>query len=182
MNGAGLPQSDWQRLQEAGWEQRVGSGLGLWVSVSRQKLIGIERGKVRFVYVCSTAAKGTGNRENSYQTPLGWHQVAERFGEGLPWGAIFSERKFTGRIWSPKDNTTKDLVLTRILRLRGLERGVNQGPGIDSYARYIYIHGTPAEDKLGTPASMGCVRLSNEDVIRLYETTPSDTKLLITTW
>ena len=73
-------------------------------------------------------------------------------------------------------------MLTRILWLSGLEPGVNKGPGIDSHARYIYIHATPAEEKLGTPASWGCVRLSNRDVIELFERTPIGTRVLITEW
>ncbi|MCG8404435.1 MAG: L,D-transpeptidase [Phycisphaerales bacterium] len=182
VHGVEPPSEDWKRLQEAGWEQRVGRNLGLWVSVARQNLVGIEKGRVKFVYVCSTAAKGTGNRENSYQTPLGWHEVAERYGNGLPWGAVLSERKYTGKIWRPENQTSKDLILSRIMWLRGLERGVNRGPNIDSHARYIYIHGTPAEDKLGRPASLGCVRLSNDDVIELFGVAESGTKILITAW
>ncbi|HKQ46546.1 MAG TPA: L,D-transpeptidase [Phycisphaerae bacterium] len=169
-------------LDAAGWPDYAGKSLGLWVSVARQELIGMEDSCVQFVYRCSTAARGTGNKENSYQTPLGWHEIAERIGDGLPRGSIFNERKYTGKVWTPDSPTTKDLVLTRILWLSGLEPGVNKGPGIDSHARYIYIHGTPAEEKLGTPASWGCVRLSNRDVIDLFERVPSGTRVLITEW
>ncbi len=129
--------------------------MGLWISVANQELIGIRDGIVQFRYPCSTASRGIGSRENSYQTPLGWHMIDERIGDGLPLGAILIERKFTGDVWKPGMKTEKDLVLTRILWLRGLEPGVNRGTGIDSHARYIYIHGTPAEAKLGMPASMG---------------------------
>ncbi len=177
-----VSRDDWSRLAEAGWEKRVGANLGLWVSVERQKLVGIENGRIRFVCICSTAAKGTGSKEGSNQTPLGWHEVDERIGDGLPVGAVFVGRKFTGDVWKPGDQTTKDLVLTRILWLRGLEAGKNAGPGIDSHARYIYIHGTPAEDKLGTPASMGCVRLSNDDMVSVFERAESGTRVLITEW
>jgi len=180
--GEPVPDHVRPRLDAAGWQDRVGDRLGLWVSVGRQQLVGIEKGRVRFVYVCSTAAKGAGNRENSHQTPLGWHEIAERYGEGLPWGAIFRERKYTGKAWNPSDKTTKDFILSRILWLRGLEPGTNQGPGMDSHARYIYIHGTPAEDRLGTPSSLGCIRLSNDDVITLFDAAASGTKVLITKW
>lgn len=169
-------------LDAAGWPEYVGKGLGLWVSVARQELVGIKDSRVQFVYHCSTAARGTGNKENSYQTPLGWHEITERIGDGLPAGAIFNERKYTGRVWIPDSPTTRDLVLTRILWLSGLEPGLNKGPGIDSHARYIYIHGTPAEERLGTRASWGCVRLSNRDVIDLFEWTPTGTRVLITEW
>lgn len=180
--GSPLPDDMAARLDAAGWPEFVGQGLGLWVTVARQELIGIEDSHVQFVYRCSTAARGTGNKENSYQTPLGWHEITERIGDGLPQGAIFNERKYTGKVWTPDSPTTKDLVLTRILWLNGLEPGLNKGPGIDSHARYIYIHGTPAEEKLGTPASWGCVRLSNRDVIDLFERIPSGTRVLITEW
>lgn len=180
--GRELPDGIASRLDDAGWSRYVGDKLGIWVSAARQQLIGIERGRVRFVYTCSTAAKGLGCRENSYQTPTGWHEVDERIGEDAPLGAVFVERKFTGKVWTPDDPTEKDYVLTRILWLRGLETGVNAGPGVDSHDRYIYIHGTPAEDKLGTPASMGCIRLSNHNVIELFEQTPAGTRILITEW
>jgi UDP-N-acetylmuramate--alanine ligase len=58
--------------------------------------------------------------------------------------------------------------LTRILRLEGLEEGINKGPGVDSFERYIYIHGTGREDLIGTPLSHGCVCLRNLDIIRLF--------------
>lgn len=180
--GSPLPDDVAAGLDARGWPEYVGKGLGLWVSVARQELIGIEDSCVQFIYRCSTAARGTGNRENSYQTPLDWHEITERIGDGLPAGAILNERKYTGKVWTPDSPTTKDLVLTRILWLSGLEPGLNKGSGIDSHARYIYIHGTPAEDKLGTPASWGCVRLSNRDVIDLFERVPTGTRVLITEW
>ncbi|HWL92698.1 MAG TPA: L,D-transpeptidase [Phycisphaerae bacterium] len=180
--GAMLPEADWNRLQEAAWNEQVGDRLGLWVSVTRQELIGIRDGRVEFTYVCSTAEKGVGNRENSYQTPRGWHLIDEKIGEGLPAGAVLVSRRFTGEVWKPGSETTRDMVLSRIMWLRGLEPGVNRGTGIDSHDRFIYIHGTPAENRLGTPASMGCVRLSNADTIELYELVRSGTRVLISEW
>lgn len=175
-----LSTEDERELLAAGWKRHVGDGLGLWVSVARQRLFGIERGRVRFAYPCSTAVRGVGNRENSHRTPLGWHTVDERYGAGLPAGAIFRERKYVKKIWRPSQATAKDMILSRILWLRGLEPGVNRGKGIDSHDRYIYIHGTPAEERLGSPASMGCIRLSNDDVIELFEMAPTGTRVLIT--
>lgn len=179
---APIPEHDLAGLREAGWDDRVGGELGLWVSVARQRLVGVLGDRVRFVYRCSTAANGVGSRTDSNQTPLGWHEVGERFGDGLPWGTVLSSRNATGAVWEPGQETAKDLVLSRILWLRGLEPGLNQGKGIDSHDRYIYIHGTPAEAKLGTPASLGCVRLSNDDVIELFDIAATGTKLLITEW
>lgn len=180
--GRPLPESIARQLDDAGWPSRVGRELGIWVSAAKQQLVGIEDGRVAFVFPCSTASKGLGSRVNSYQTPTGWHEIDDRIGDGAPLGAIFVERKFTGKVWVPEQPTDKDYVLTRILWLRGLEPGHNAGPGIDSKERYIYIHGTPAEDKIGTPASMGCVRLSNRDVIEVYDRTAKGTRVLITEW
>lgn len=179
---APVPNDVMTRLNEAGWKQRVPKGFGIWVSVAKQVLFVIDGDQCVAQYPCSTAAKGTGNRERSYQTPLGWHTIDEKIGDGHPWGAVFKERKPTGRAWKPGQPPGDDMVLTRILWLRGQEPGVNAGPGIDSHDRFIYIHGTPEEDKLGTPASRGCVRLSNTDVISLFDRVPSGTPVLITEW
>lgn len=180
--GEACPPEVLARLHEAGWREQVGEELGLWVSAGHQRLVGLRGDRIEFIYVCSTAARGLGGRENSFQTPLGWHAIDEKIGAGQPWGTIFVERKPIGRVWSPDQPTEKDYVLSRILWLRGLEPGVNQGKGFDSHDRFIYIHGTPAEGKLGTPASMGCIRLSNDDVIELFDRVPSGTKLLVTEW
>ncbi len=180
--GKELAITDQERLQAAGWQAWVGDNMGLWVSVARQQLVGIQAGRVLFQYPCSTAAAGSGNRLGSRRTPLGWHVIDERFGDGLPLGAVFKERRFTGRVYDPAKPTSDDLVLTRIMWLRGLEQGINLGSGIDSHARFIYIHGTPEEDRLGTPASMGCVRLSNQHAADLYEQAPTGTLVLITEW
>lgn len=180
--GANVPDAICTELEQAGWQKYVGNRLGLWISAERQKLVGIEGNRVVFVYPCSTAERGVGNRENSYKTPLGWHFIDERIGEDAPLGAIFRSRVYQNKRWHPGDATEKDLVLTRIMWLRGLEKGKNVGPGIDSHARYIYIHGTPAEDKIGTPASHGCIRLKNRDVIDVFNRTRSGTRVLITDW
>jgi hypothetical protein len=177
-----LPEAEWARLRQEGWESQAGDRLGLWVSAARQQLVGIEKGRIAFVYTCSTAEKGLGSTENSFQTPLGWHLIDERIGDGLPKGAVLVSRRTTGEVWKPGDETVKDLVLSRILWLRGLEEGKNRGPGIDSHDRFIYIHGTPAEHRLGRPASMGCIRLSNDDVISLYEVVKTGTRVFITEW
>lgn len=180
--GEPLPVELAAKLVESGWDEHVEGGIGVWVSASRQQLIGIRGDTVSFVYPCSTAAKGLGSRENSNQTPTGWHKIDEKIGDGAAWGTIFVERKPTGKIWAPDQPTEKDYVLTRILWLRGIESGINSGPGVDSHDRYIYIHGTPAESKIGTPASLGCIRLRNDDVISLYDSVESGTPVLITEW
>lgn len=170
------------RLRESGWDRHVGRELGIWVSVGSQQIIGIQDERVVFAYPCSTASNGTGSQEGSNKTPLGWHMIDERFGEGLPWGAIFKERRYANRNWDPQNPTSEDLILTRIMWLRGLEPGVNAGGSVDSHKRYIYIHGTPEEHLLGKPASKGCIRMANHDVMDVFSVTKSGTKLLITQW
>ena len=46
---------------------------------------------------------------------------------------------------------------------------MNAGPGIDTFDRYIYIHGTNQEHLLGQPVSHGCIRMANRDVAELFD-------------
>ncbi len=117
---------------------------------------------------CSTSRFGTGIRENSFKTPTGLHRIKDRIGAGAPAGRIFKGRKDTGIDWDQRSHD-ENLILTRILRLEGLEQGINKGPGVDSYERCIYIHGTNREDLMGTPLSHGCLCLRNQDIIHLFE-------------
>ena len=54
------------------------------------------------------------------------------------------------------------------------------GGDVDTWSRYIYIHGTNSEDRLGQPVSHGCVRLANRDVIRLFDLVQVGDSVLIT--
>ena len=95
---------------------------------------------------------------------------------------MFVSRVYTGEIVPPcleKIPSGQDLITTRILRLRGMQPGINQGGKVDSYRRYIYIHGTPEEGLIGTPASHGCIRMTNADVADLYERVPIGTQVEI---
>ncbi len=143
-----------------------------------QRLYVVRDGKIESTYPVSTALKGLGNRNGSYQTPTGTHRVCQKYGKDAPIGTIFRARRDTGKIakiYTDKTDTPKDYVTTRILRLEGLEKGINKGRGIDSYRRLIYIHGTPEEGLIGTPASHGCIRMKNADVIALFDTVPVGT-------
>lgn len=180
-----LSPEDAATLDALGWQERVGDGLGIWVNVERQELTLIETGVVPWTVPCATATNGTGSISGSEMTPLGWHAVSEKFGEGAVWGQVFRSRGATHEVWQPGGNVEKDLVLTRILWLEGLEPGKNQGKNadgvmVDSKKRYIYIHGTNGEDVIGTPSSHGCVRMLNDDVIALFEFVPVGTPVLIT--
>ncbi|WP_404422451.1 L,D-transpeptidase family protein [Nibricoccus sp. IMCC34717] len=122
-------------------------------------------------FVISTSAKPPSNIRNSLGTPKGLHEIAERIGADQPPGAVFKSRIPIGFHFNELSEADQraNLVTTRILWLRGLESGVNLGGEVDSYERYIYIHGTNHEEKLGTPQSGGCVLMNNREIIELYE-------------
>lgn len=98
----------------------------------------------------------------------------------LPSGAILEARKWTGEIWDGSPIVEDDLILSRLLWISGLEKERSQGGDVDTHARYIYIHGTHAEELLGTPASHGCIRMANRDVINLFKRIAQGTRVLIT--
>jgi hypothetical protein len=120
-------------------------------------------------YPVSTSKYGIGNQARSNKTPLGLHRIEQKIGANAPSGMIFKARQNTGKIAEINQAGAGDLVTTRIMWLKGLEPNKNQGAGIDSYQRYIYIHGTVEENKIGQPASHGCIRMNNLDVIKLFE-------------
>lgn len=166
-------------LKRQGWSRHVRRTQGLWVCVQEQRLLLIDAGCVTCSYVCSTAKCGVGNIRDSYQTPVGWHMIRAKIGAGCPSGSVFSGRVWTSQIWKEGDITGADLVLSRILRLSGLEEGKNRGGEFDSWERMIYIHGTNDEGSLGQPSSKGCIRLSNHDIIDLYDQVKVGCRVLI---
>lgn len=133
----------------------------LVVSVAEQMLVTFDRDQPKRMYRVSTSKFGTGNKPRSYKTPLGQLQVVEIVGQGLPAGAKLKARLPTGEI-VPVDAPGRDPIVTRVLRLQGMERR-----NAWTLERAIYIHGTPEESKLKTPASYGCVRMGSADIISL---------------
>ncbi|MEW6444841.1 MAG: L,D-transpeptidase family protein [Pseudomonadota bacterium] len=164
-----LKASNAVRAVEAQWRQM--GQVYVVVSIGVQRLYLMQDGRLLKTYPVSTSAFGPGAKEGSNQTPLGLHRIKQMIGADAPSGMIFKGRKPTGRvaeiIKDPID-VPEDDVTTRIMWLEGLEPGVNQGGKVDSYKRYIYIHGTPEEGLIGRPASHGCVRMLNADVIDLF--------------
>ena len=152
------------------------------VNIESQELLLFKKGQVEAKYTISSSVYGTGSRVNSFKTPLGKHIISEKIGDGLPKGAILKARKWTGAIANiikePID-TEFDVVTSRILWLSGLEKGKNLGTGVDSKSRYIYIHGTAEEGLIGKPASDGCVRMYNSDVISLFDRVDVNTEVWI---
>ena len=121
-------------------------------------------------YSVSTAFNGLGNRADSFKTPIGIHRIKQKIGAGEPLGMVFSARAATGRVSKKTDNREEDEITSRILWLDGVERGFNLGGVNDSLSRYIYIHGTSDEKRIGEPVSAGCIRMKNSDVIDLFDT------------
>ena len=148
-------------------------GLSRWllVDVRAQRLVLVRDQAAVRQWPVSTAAAGLDNRDGSGGTPPGVHAIERKIGAGAPPGTVFASREPTGEIWRPDadGDDDRDLILTRVLTLAGLEPGVNRGPGIDSRERYIYIHGTNRETAVGSPESAGCVRMTGDDVCELFD-------------
>jgi len=130
-----------------------------------------QHGKLVKSYVVSTSKRPPSNVKHSLGTPRGLHQIAERIGGGQPPGTVFKARVPIGQHYSEVADaaTHENLITSRILWLRGLEPDINAGGEVDTYSRYIYIHGTNHEDRLGAPLSAGCVLMRNLDIVELYE-------------
>lgn len=121
------------------------------------------------IYPISTALNGIGNRLDSHMTPFGIHRIRQKLGGGQPRGMVFESREPTGRIAKDLDNRDHDEITSRIMWLDGLENGVNRNGVYDTFTRYIYIHGTSDEKRIGEPVSAGCIRMKNDDVIELFD-------------
>ncbi|MBV1871334.1 MAG: L,D-transpeptidase [Gammaproteobacteria bacterium] len=124
------------------------------------------------VYCISTSAYGLGEQSGSFQTPRGRHVIRAKIGDGIPLNGVFIGRRYTGEVYSSKLGTRfpdRDWILTRILWLCGCEPGINRFGAVDSMRRYIYIHGTPDTEPMGKPASHGCIRMANKDLLELYD-------------
>ena len=144
----------------------------LYVSVRSQRMYHVRGRMIQQEYIISTSSKGLGQVQDSYRTPTGLHYVRERIGEGLPPWSVIKERVCTGELADSCRDTAADLITSRILWLSGMESGLNKGGQVDSYDRWIYIHGTADECSLGDPSSHGCIRMRNRDVIALFDKIP----------
>jgi lipoprotein-anchoring transpeptidase ErfK/SrfK len=133
------------------------------ISTREQKLAVLDRGNLMAIYPVSTSKFGLGDWPDSRFTPLGQLEIAKKIGDNAPPGAVFKDRRRTGEIVLP-DSPGRDPIVTRILWLRGLEP-----QNTNAFTRDIYIHGTPEERLIGTPASYGCIRMRSGDIIKLYD-------------
>ena len=160
---------------------------------SQQKLLLIKNSIVLQEYMISTSKYGLGNKNESFQTPIGIHKISKKIGNLCPIFTVFKGRAPLG------DNLTlselekpinekyrkkylkgcEDVITSRIMWLEGIEEGVNKGGNVDTYSRYIYIHGTAHEELIGKEASHGCIRMRNDNVIELFEKVKKNTYVLI---
>ncbi|MFP6886177.1 MAG: L,D-transpeptidase [Opitutales bacterium] len=157
------------------------SAIELVVSIPEQRLWLFANGKSYKRYSMSSSKRSPSCQENSLGSPWGLHEVCGKIGGDAPEGMVFKGRQPTGqRYWEyPVEEQAKNLITSRILRLRGLEQGLNTGGSCDTFDRYIYIHGTNHEEAIGKPASSGCLQLTNADVIELFDLVPENSLVLI---
>jgi hypothetical protein len=166
----------WNELEARRRELRLGAREDcLCVAIGEQKLRHFRGGKLVAEYPVSTSRAAPSCVPDSLGTPLGLHQIAEKIGAGEPEGMVFKGRKALGFHWrdAPPEMRGENLITSRILWLDGLEPGVNRGADCDTHGRYVYLHGTNQEDKIGTPNSHGCVLLRNADILALFDAVPS---------
>jgi hypothetical protein len=136
------------------------------ISVRDQKLVLLRDGGKVATYPISTSMFGLGDAWGRMTTPLGYLAVEKKIGDNVPVGAVFHKRRLTGEVLQP-NAPGRDPITTRIIWLRGLE-----AQNAHAFQRCIYIHGTPEENKIGRPASYGCIRMKSKDVAELYDQLP----------
>jgi L,D-transpeptidase YbiS len=142
------------------------------ISVRKQQLV-LKSGRKKLAsYPVSTSRFGLGSKEGSFKTPTGKFRITKKIGDGMPLGTVFKSRRPVKA--TKKILREEDLVMTRILWLDGLE-----GRNANTHDRYIYIHGTNHEESIGVPASHGCVRMRNADLVELFEQVGVGTPVVI---
>ena len=157
--------------RKACWRQLPKSMSIINISIDTQRLTYSSGDGLIKTYPVSTSFKGTGQNIDSGMTPLGHHIIRAKIGEGQPINSVFVGRRPTGEIFNfelMEHYPGRDWILSRIMWLSGKEIGFNRLGNVDTMRRYIYIHGTPYEDELGTAVSHGCIRMSNADVVELF--------------
>lgn len=139
---------------------KIGNGMPLWTAFRARRPIGLL------------------NRPGERLTPLPWMA-----GKQVSICESSETRTFRMAYKQKSSMTfadqTDDWILTRILWLEGCETGTNRRGRVDTKSRYIYIHGTHDEEKIGSPASHGCIRMRNSDILELFAHTRSGERVII---
>ncbi len=152
------------------------------ISISKQRLYLFEDSKLIRSYPVSSSAYGEGQVENSLKTPLGMHIIKSKIGTNVDKYHFFVSREHIAqkvKIIHENVDSEDDFITSRIMWLDGLKEGFNKGTNVDSFSRYIYIHGTHEEGLIGKKASHGCIRMLNHDVLELYDLIPEETTVNI---
>ena len=167
--------------------------LYILIIPSQQKLLLIKNYLVLQEYIISTSKYGLGNKNESFQTPIGIHKISKKIGDlchiytvfkgRVPLGGNLTlselEKPINEKYHKKHIKDCEDVITSRIMWLEGMEEGVNKGGNVDTYSRYIYIHGTAHEKLIGKEASHGCIRMRNDDVIELFKKVKKNTHVLI---
>lgn len=152
------------------------------INITDQTLLLKSDNEVIKRYPVSTAKNGPGERQDSECTPRGRHVIAKKIGDGCEINTVFVARIPTGELYTPElrqEFPDRDWIITRILWLDGCEIGINKGGEVDTWQRYIYIHGAPDDVPMGKPGSRGCIRMRNKDVIELFDNVENGTEVVI---
>ena len=154
---------------------RAAENHSVVVSIAEQRLYVLDEDGHRVnTFRVSTSQFGIGDSRNSYATPTGQLEIADKIGDGAVPGAVFRHCRRTGEV-CPVNARGRDPIVTRVLPLRGLERQNSR-----ALPRGIFIHGTPDERDIGRPVSWGCIRMKSRDVMELFELVQKGTKVEIT--
>jgi hypothetical protein len=143
----------------------------IYIGINRQKLFLFESSNISHIFNISTSKWGNGNKLSSNKTPIGLHFISEKIGAEAEIGTLFINKKNTGEIVSIDSSKRKNssVITTRIMSLSGKEPNFNSGSSFDTFKRSIYIHGTSNENSIGYPSSNGCIRMLNQDVVKLFD-------------
>jgi L,D-transpeptidase YbiS len=142
------------------------------INLGTQTLTLYDGADIEREYPVSTAYNGPGEQLGSGCTPRGRHVIRAMIGHGMPINTVFVGRRPTGEIYTAalrEKYPNRDWILTRILWLSGCEPGFNRLGNVDTMRRYIYIHGSPDDVRMGVPGSHGCIRMHNLNVLDLFE-------------
>jgi lipoprotein-anchoring transpeptidase ErfK/SrfK len=153
------------------------------ISIPEQSLVLLDGARELKRYPVSTSRSGAGEKEGSFCTPRGAHNVRAKIGAGQPSNTVFRGRRPTGEVWTPELGERfpgRDWILTRILWLSGCTLGKNRLGDVDTMRRYIYIHGSPDSVPMGKPGSIGCIRMRNADIAELFDLVPAGVPVDIT--
>jgi lipoprotein-anchoring transpeptidase ErfK/SrfK len=162
---------EWSKQALRQLERFDSASVAIIVQLNEQQLYLFKEQTLVATYPVSTSKYGIGCQQDSQRTPTGVHRIAKKIGQACQPGEIIKGRRATGEIADIITDAISgegDVITSRILWLEGMEPGVNQGEGVDSFQRFIYIHGTNEEGLIGQPASHGCIRMRNVDVVELF--------------